>query len=121
MRNSNDAIITNGDMSTASITSDVINMENILFLAVQGVWTGTPTGTLKLQGSCDTGLTIAGNVTGSGVTNWTDITSATTAPSGSAGSGFIEVKETGLKWVRAVYTRSSGSGTLNVRFNAKGI
>jgi hypothetical protein len=121
MRNSNDLVFNAGDMSLASITSDTINLENILYLAVQAIWTGTPTGTIKLQGSCDTGKTIAGNLDGVSVTNWTDITSATLAPSGAAGSGFIEIKETGIKWARLVYTRSGGSGSLTARFNAKGV
>lgn len=121
MRNSNDLIVDAGDMSLASITSDTINLENILYLAVQAVWTGTPTGTIKLQGSCDTGTTIAGNTDGDGVSNWTDIASATLSPAGSASSGFIELKETGIKWVRLVYTKSGGSGSLTSRFNAKGI
>lgn len=121
MRNSTDLVFNEGDMSLASITSDTINLENILYLAIQAIWTGTPTGTIKLQGSCDTGTTIAGNTEGAGVSNWTDIASATLAPGGSASSGFIELKETGMKWARLVYTRSGGSGALTARFNAKGI
>jgi hypothetical protein len=122
MRNSNDQLFpTAGDMSLASVTSETINLENILFLAIQAIWSGTPTGTIKLQASCDVGRENTGNLDGVGVSNWTDVPSATLSPAGSASSGFIELKESGFKWARLVYTRSGGSGSLTARFNAKGV
>lgn len=122
MKFSNDQLFpTAGDMSLASVTSDVIDLENVIYLAIQAVWTGTPTGTIKLEASCDLGRGNPGNLDGTGVTNWTDVPSATLSPAGSASSGFIELKESGFKWARLVYTRSGGSGSLTARFNAKGV
>ena len=108
MRIWNEATITAGDMNAATITGvgqDFQHAGNICALAS---WTGTaPVGTLKLQGSAD------------GVT-WADVPSATLAISGNSGAGMIPVSNIGFLFVRAVYTKTSGTGTLSVVLTGKG-
>jgi len=116
MRVMNEAIVTNGDMSAASITSSMVSINQAFGFSIQGVMTGgPPTGTAKLQGSCDPFV----DLTGTGVTNWTDITGSSVAIA-AAGTFLYNVVDCEYNWVRLVYTRTAGSGTLNVRINVKG-
>lgn len=117
MRVNNDAYITSADMSAASITGAPINLESIYCYSIQIVVTGgPPTGTLKLQMSNDLGT----DIIGTNITNWTDITGATIAVA-AAGSFAFYVDAASYRWVRMVYTRTAGSGTLNARSNTKGV
>jgi hypothetical protein len=70
--------------------------------SVQAVWTGTPTGTLKLQLSDDPTATA-----------WTDFSGSATAVSGAADS-FEWSFDNAVSFVRVVYTATSGAGTLDV-------
>lgn len=85
----------------ATITSDPISIQRALAAALTVAWTGTPTGTAKLQGSAN-GL------------NWDDITGLSQATGGAAGNATWDLAETGLSHVRVVYTRSSGDGALSI-------
>lgn len=119
MRFDNTLIVNAGDAS-ANITSNAISLESIYGFAMQAVFTGTPTGTLKLQASCDPGSNpINASAIGSGITNWTDVANSSTAIS-AAGTVLYNIDAAYYKWVRIVYTASSGTSTLNVRFNGKG-
>lgn len=109
-------ISNSGDMSQATLTSDPIYLEHQFGFALQAVYTGTPTGTLKLQASCDEGT----NDNGAGVTNWTDISGATAALAGAAGNSFFNISDVHYKWARLVYTRTGGVGTLTAQVNSKG-
>ena len=75
--------------------------------AIQAVWTGTPTGTLKLQ------ATVNG-------TDWSDIAGTSTSLTGSASSWLWNVTDILYESVRLVYTASSGTGTLNAYISKKG-
>lgn len=66
------------------------------------VWTGTPTGTLDLQVSNDE-------------TNWFSLGMTLAAqPAGSASSTGASADIGGWGYVRVSYTRSSGTGTLEI-------
>jgi hypothetical protein len=108
---SNVQIITNGDMTT-TINSSVTNLDEIVSYSVQAIFTGSPLGTLQLQGSNDV------PIIDSAVVNWTIITPSISAVSG-AGSYLINVEFPAYSWVRLQYVPTSGSGTLNARIDTK--
>lgn len=123
-------IIPAGTVMNATINSQALQLENMYGYAIQIVFTGTPTGSFKLQSSCDPvtkqGQTIGAN--GAIVwspTNWTDIANSTFSV---AAAGNVEWNYTGLagyNFVRAVYTDgSNGASTAIVtvaQFNGKGV
>lgn len=119
MRVENKSIVTNGDMSS-DIISLSVSLDHFWLGAVQCVWTGTPTGNLFIEHSCDPGT--PGNMLQPdfGVTNWTLFTGSTVATGGAAGMAVINCNYMGAKWLRLHYTKSSGTGTLNVISNFKG-
>lgn len=106
-----------------TITSDPIWLGHIANYSLQLVFTGSPTGTFKLQISNDLGRPTAGDDGDRdyGITNWTDMTNSSQTIS-AAGNHAYDVQNAGHRWVRLVYTPSGGSGTMTVyRFNAKGV
>lgn len=123
MKSNTITLITNGAMlNTNVIASDPIPLDQIWGYAVQAVWTGTPTGTLKLQASCDAPLFT--NQTSSGlsaVTNWVDITDSPTSLIGAPGNYMWNTLEASYRFVRLVYTNISGSGVLNAVICVKGM
>lgn len=76
--------------------------------AVQAVISSgsSPVGTLKMQASLDP----------TAPTNWGDIPDTVTAVSAD-GTTIWSFEKSHFTWVRVVYTRTSGSGTLNTRIN----
>lgn len=122
MRISNDAIFTSQSLG-ASVNSEAIPVDSLVYMDISATVTGaTADGTLKIQVSNDAPVT--GQY--SDVVNWYDaVSSGSIVPStavtvSGAGSHRWELKEFGYKWVRLVFTRVSGTGTINARFNAKG-
>ncbi len=112
------SVITNGDMSATSITSAVTIMQSISGVSYQLSWSGsTPIGSVALQFSNDYSLNPDGTVNNSGT--WTTATinvagfPVSSAPvSGNTGSGVIDVDRTNTYASRLVYTKASGTGTL---------
>lgn len=95
-----------GDMS-GSITTDSQQLNQMFLCSIQAVWTGsTANGTLKLQISND-------NIT------FSDYTGSSVSVNG-AGDFMWNLSYTGFPWIRVVYTRSSGTGVLNITVNGKG-
>jgi hypothetical protein len=121
MRQAPIVLLTNASMG-GDITSTGINLINIYAYSVQVNWTGgsAPVGIFKLQGSNDPG----DNGSGQGVsqpTNWTDITDSPQAITGTPGSVLFDVVACSYRWVRLVYTRTSGSAIANAIINVKGV
>lgn len=110
-----------GDLS-ASFNSDPFRLEQMDLVAIQAAVSGSAllNGTLKLQVSCDVGLDSG---TGPGgilnVTNWTDYAGSETTITAD-GTTLWNVSQCAFKWIRVVYTRTAGTGTLTIRANAKG-
>lgn len=100
------SVITSGDMSQATVTSLTTNVQYMDNVSYEAAWTGTPTGVLVIQGS-HTGV------------NWNTIVTASPAPSGSAGSQLFDLNQLSFPLVRMLYTRTSGSGTLNATVSVK--
>lgn len=92
----------------ANVTSDPINvqwLDNIYFTAN---FTGTPTGTFFVEGS------------GDGGNNWQRIRLLTNpVASGTADTVGFEINQAPMPLLRVVYTRISGTGTINIYVTAK--
>src|ERR1700734_2300952 len=98
-------IIPASTVMNTTINSVPIQLQNALFYVIQIVFTGTPTGTFKLQASCDNSATQTAAGQTYAPTNWTDIPSATAAVSG-AGSVLLRDPAyfASYSFVRVVYT-----------------
>lgn len=122
MHVSNDIIVRDGDM-TSAITSEVIPVNQLWGQDITAFWTGTPSGEMILQVTAYPGVPpdqipegawstvdgaeivlVAGNVTNCRVGEFS-FTWMDTA--------------TNHKWTRLRYLPTSGTGVLNVYFNAK--
>jgi len=110
MKISNDSLITASVDLASSANLTGVYIGQAALAAVQLVYTGTPAGNFKLQGSCDKGQPNASTEAQQlvGVSNWSDVTSATTIS--AAGSMIINVVDPGYHWVRVVWT-ATGAGT----------
>ena len=110
--------IVNGDMSLASITSAVTNIQFLDNISIQLNFSGSPTGTFAIQVSVDYVQDDNGNVVTPG--NWVAISlPSTPVASGSPGSIVIDLNQLATPWIRVVYTKSSGTGTLNSFISGK--
>lgn len=95
----------------ATIQSNVVDIPFLDNVAIQGVYTGTPTGTFTVECS----------VNG---TNWYDDTAAwtskgTPAPAGSAGSFMFYGSNRPYNKIRINYARSAGTGSVDLSVTAK--
>lgn len=128
-------ILGSGNMSASSLSSIGIPVNQIFMGSVQANWSGggSPVGVVKIQGSNDDvdvkpAAPVANNGVGEfvgadpggNVVNWADISGATLNVSGNSGSGMIPLATITYKWLRAVYTKGSGQGSLNLVFFGKG-
>lgn len=113
--------VTNGDMSTSTITSGVVNIEYLDNIAIQVNLTGagTANGTLVPQVSIDYSQDNQGNVLTTG--NWVDMPASAqqTIIAGAPAQTFIQLTEMSSPWMRLQYRRTSGAGTLNAFVSAK--
>lgn len=112
-------VITNGSMA-GNITSAVVEIKNQDNIGIQMIWTGAPVGTFAVQVSMTFQEDSFGNVTNPGT--WTSIplTPAITA-AGSGDNAYIDLNQLSAPYVRVVYTRTSGTGTLNAFIDGKGV
>lgn len=83
----------------ATYTSSSVQLLNYDNFSVQFSFTDAPVGTLKIQSSNDD-------------STWDDVADASYAVS-AAGSVMFNMVEQEYSYFRAVYTRTSGTGTLN--------
>lgn len=85
-------------------------------------WTGTTLGTIQIQVSNTVTFNADGSVNTAG--NWSTLPASSFSgtypvPSGSSGTGFLDVVGTEAYAVRLQYTATSGSGTMTVVAAAK--
>jgi len=121
MRSNNAPLVTNAVMNT-TINSPAIQLDQIIGYAIQAVYTGTPTGTLKLQASNDP-VKLAYDVNPQVPINWTDIADSDFTVT-SAGIYTWNVTDVFYTFVRLVYLDSSGgtsTAVLNANINFKGV
>ena len=98
-------ILNNQDMSGTLVSSEA-NLNNLLHYAIHAVWTGTPVGNLFLEANTE----FSGNT-------WEIL--ATVAVSGADSQMWLDRNAPYAK-VRIRYVPTSGVGTLNATFLAKG-
>jgi hypothetical protein len=117
-------VIVNGNMA-GSLTSQVTLIPKLSMVTYAFSWSGSsPVGTVTCSVSNDYAVDAEGNVSNAGTWNilpFTDSTGTTVtsfALSGGSGVGFLEVV-TGAYAIRTVYTRTSGTGTLQATLNSK--
>jgi hypothetical protein len=99
-------LVVNQSMA-ADYTGASQQMVQMVMGAIAARFSGTPNGTLKLQISNDN-------------SNWTDYTDSDYALT-TSGSVSWNLNNIGYQYVRVVYTRNSGTGTLNVTVSGKGV
>jgi hypothetical protein len=84
------------------------------------IWSGSPVGIFNVQTSNDHQQDGNGNVQVAGTWETITLSNPITA-AGSADSAGIVVAGIAAPWIRIQYVASSGSGTLDAYFSAKGI
>lgn len=104
----NYTLLSAGDMSD-DIESSAIDLTFYFGVAIQAIWTGIPTGAIKLQASNNNGTT------------WDDIADSSQTISGAAGSFLWNVWQAYYQKIRVVYTFTSDTGSLSVQVNGKGM
>lgn len=95
------------DLSTASITTSAINVNFRIGFSIGLVFTGSPVGTFKLQASNDqteTASSVASDT-------WADITGSTVNVT-AANTIVWNHADMYSRWVRIVWTKTSGTGTI---------
>lgn len=112
-------IVTDASMAS-SITSEVIEVKNQDNIAFQFNFTGAPVGTFSVQVSLDYKEDMNGNVQNAG--NWISLPlSPAITATGAADVAYVDINQTGATYMRVLYTRTSGTGVLNVYAVAKGV
>lgn len=108
-----------GDLS-ASFNSDPFLVNRIKQGSIQLAISAAAAlnGTVRLQMSNDPG-TLPGVGPVTGVTNWVDINGTTKAVAAN-GPDAWGMTDIGYRWVRIVYTRTAGTGTIAFRIEGKG-
>lgn len=119
--------ITSGDMSAASLTSAITNIQFLDNIGIQLNFSGSPVGTFAAQISADYSQDAQGNVLVAG--NWIPVTltywdgtmyvSGTSIPTSVGSPIYLDLVELSAPWIRIVYTKGSGTGTLNTFITAK--
>ena len=119
--------ITSGDMSTVSITSAVTSIQWLDNVGIQLNFSGSPVGTFAVQVSADYAQDTEGNVQNPG--HWIPLvltyfisggfTSDTSVPTSVGSPIYLDLNQLSAPWIRVVYTKGSGTGTLNAFITAK--
>lgn len=110
----------------ASTTQDgaPVDARYVWQASVQGVFTGSPVGTLKLQASND--VAAAGDQSPFTPTNWTTVAQVSVSGSGTYYVFDLEAATTRrvvgvcYSWIRVEYTATSGSGTVTAVLKTNG-
>lgn len=111
-------VITAGDMS-ANVTGPATNISYLDNVAMQLNFTGTPTGTFSVEGSLDH-KEYNGQIVSAG--NFIPLSLATTpVASGAAGQILLDLNQLSFPYIRIVYTRTSGAGSLDAYISAKAV
>ncbi len=105
----------NATSTAATITSDPVKMEWEDNAGIHVIWTGTTTGTNTVQVSLDPD-----------VLSWVTIPPTAysvtpTQPSGTSGSQFYDLPLSAAAWIRFVFTRASGTGSMTVKIALKSV
>lgn len=114
MKFAQDKII-NAVSMAADIESEAVLLDQIFGYAAQCRWTGSPSGTLKLQASCQ--IIHSGET----ITDWDDVSGASvTVESVSTNGTLFNADAQFYKYFRVIFDRTGGTGSLTVTYNGKG-
>ena len=119
------SVITNGNMASATLTSLVTIIQNLSMVSYGCSWAGsTPIGVITVEVSNDYSQFADGSVNNAG--HWKALTFEVDGVltdeldvTGNAGVGFIDIDQCAAYAIRLKYTKTSGTGTLNVTMNGK--
>ena len=111
-------IIAASTRMNATINSAAVQLNQVFSFSIQVFFTGTPTGSFKLQASCDAN---SGN---NNPINWTDVANSSFSVS-AAGNVQWDYSTPGFNWVRVVYSDGSSAASTAIittaTANIKGI
>ncbi len=114
-----------GALLITSITSAATILQMLSLVSYSFSWAGSsPVGIINVQVSNDFSLDAGGGIKNAGTWNTVTVeingTTLSDIPvTGSTGTGFIDITATAAYAMRVVYTRTSGSGTLQAILAAK--
>ena len=109
-----------GQALNAGFNSAAVGLNQVFGYTIQGVITGTPTGTFTLQASADPWY--SNPTTAQLPSNWTTIANTSQAVS-TAGTFIYNVSDPWYNWVRLVYVDGSSgtsTATLSATIDTKG-
>jgi hypothetical protein len=119
MRTNNVILVNNADASV-TIDSPAYSLDQVWGISLQAVFSGSPVGTVKLQGSDDSGVGPTSQYPNAPIiVNWTDIVNSSNAVTGAMNVVW-NIADPFQKWIRLVYTPASGTGNLTLTINSKG-
>ena len=114
-------LIEDGAMASTNTISNYFYLGKAKNFSVHAEWTGTPNGTLKLQvsGKFPGGYLDGGVDPGLVAGDFIDLPDATVTIAGASGSQLWDVEDASYSWVKATYTNTSSTGTLQVTSSKK--
>ncbi len=121
-----------GDMSTAAITGTVSELKYLDDVGIQLNWTGSPVGTFQIQISADylqdtnnpPNVLRVGHWVPITLTYWDGVSAFVTTtdiPTSLGSPIYLDMALLSAPYIRIVYTKISGTGTLDAYITAKGI
>lgn len=111
-------VVTNGSMS-ANITSDPTIIQMLSMISYHVTWAGTsPVGEITVEVSNDYSLNPDGTTRNTGTWNTLPLSSDCLINT-NTDEGFIDIDANAGYALRLVYTRTSGTGTMQVTVNGK--
>ena len=102
------------NMTGTTVLTAVFYMGGASDASLQIVWTGTPNGSFVVE------VSNTGKVVAAADDEWEDLGLGLANAVGAAGSHFVNVSNSGARWVRVRYTNTSSTGTLTVYAVKKG-
>ncbi len=109
-------------MSQATLTSAITATQMVDNIGYQLTWTGSPTGTFAFQISQNYEPGRSPNSEPANAGDWVTLTvSPAITASGSPDTAYVDLNQMSAPYCRVVYTRASGTGTLNIFVTAKAI
>ncbi len=109
-------IINAGDMSSATLTSAVTDIRYLDNVCIQCIATGAPVGRFDVQASADYAISSTGAVVSTG--NWVTMDTASIV---AADDVLFDLNQLSFPFIRLLYTKTSGTGTLNAYITAKAV
>jgi hypothetical protein len=104
---------------TASLTGAATPIQYLDNISYQFNWSGNPTGSFSFQGSLDYSENLSRTVVNQG--NWVTVPSTAASASVGTASSIVSLSGLAFPFIRPVYTRIGGSGSLDVYVSGKGI